>query len=334
MPYAEQAVSALPTPRLEYQRLFRGQKNYRWWKPLLAVVLSALFIGVAMSMLLVAVAVFDLIFAASTGRPGYFVSLDGTMNQEAFTRTDAANPLSLLINLATIALWIPCVLLALWVSGIRPVGRVHSVAMRLRWRWMGACVLPALGATALMMAIGTIVAPLIIDEAQPEPLPLPGTFAIVVLIIIVVVPLQAAAEEYVFRGLLTQVLGAWIKFRVVALVVPTLIFASLHSYDVWGILNVAIFGITAAWITLRTGGLEAAIVLHTMNNVVLFLLLATGASGDTRVATETAGPVILIGTSAMMALYAWWVDRKRQKVGLETTGAYDTVVPGAAPSHG
>ena len=102
------------------------------------------------------------------------------------------------------------------------------------------------------------------------------------LVILLLVPFQAAAEEYVFRGILMQSLGAWVRWAPLAIVLPTVLFAFGHIYDIWGLLDVAAFGLAAAWITWRTGGLEAGIVMHTVNNVVLFLLLASGVLGRDR----------------------------------------------------
>jgi membrane protease YdiL (CAAX protease family) len=46
-----------------------------------------------------------------------------------------------------------------------------------------------------------------------------------------------------------------------------------------GFASTATFGIVAAWLTIRTGGLEAAIALHVVRNVTWFLLdAATGRS--------------------------------------------------------
>ena len=106
-------------------------------------------------------------------------------------------------------------------------------------------------------------------------------------------PFQAAAEEYVFRGILMQTLGAWVRWAPLAIVLPTVLFAFGHIYDVWGLLDVAAFGLAAAWITWRTGGLEAGIVMHTVNNVVLFLLLASGVLGGTAVTSDGGSPFAL-----------------------------------------
>jgi hypothetical protein len=108
--------------------------------------------------------------------------------------------------------------------------------------------------------------------------------------IVLLVPFQAAAEEYVFRGWLLQGIGACTlenlkgkvgrAFSVVfrtpwpGILIGAALFTSLHGYTGWGILDIFFFGALAAWMTVRTGGLEAAIALHVFNNLMAFLLPA------------------------------------------------------------
>lgn len=90
-------------------------------------------------------------------------------------------------------------------------------------------------------------------------------------IALVLVPLQAAAEELVFRGLLPQILGAWAAY---AVAVP--VFMLLHEYNFFGSVDIAIFVIATAVLAHKTHGLEAPIVLHTIHNLVAFGLVFTG----------------------------------------------------------
>jgi uncharacterized protein len=117
-----------------------------------------------------------------------------------------------------------------------------------------------------------------------------------------------------------QTLGAWIPWaRVaapVAIILPTVLFALGHIYDIWGLLDVAAFGLAAAFITWRTGGLEAGIVMHAVNNITLFLLLATGTLGGTAVTPEGGSPISVAITVVTMAGYAFWIDRLATKRGL------------------
>nr|WP_257909865.1 CPBP family glutamic-type intramembrane protease [Janibacter limosus] len=75
------------------------------------------------------------------------------------------------------------------------------------------------------------------------------------------------------RGLM-QGVGAWIKRPVLALVVSTVLsaatFAPAHtSLDPWVLLDLAGMAAACCYLTRRTGGLEAAIVLHVVNNMVI-----------------------------------------------------------------
>src|SRR5690606_30694143 len=140
------------------------------------------------------------------------------------------------------------------------------------------------------------------EGLHPFTTPLPR-YLVVLALILLLVPFQAAAEEYVFRGVVVQAIGAWVRWLPVGALVSTAVFAALHIYDVWGLVDVAVFAIAAVIATWRTGGLEAAIALHAVNNVVAFGLLASGVLGTTRVEAE-GGSALAVGFSVVaMAVY-------------------------------
>jgi ascorbate-specific PTS system EIIC-type component UlaA len=58
----------------------------------------------------------------------------------------------------------------------------------------------------------------------------------------------------------------------------------MHAYIDWGIVDVFTFGALMGWLAVRTGGLEAAIALHLVNNVLAFGL--SGAAGALKEALE------------------------------------------------
>ena len=113
-----------------------------------------------------------------------------------------------------------------------------------------------------------------------------------VVLLAVGVPLVALAL-YVFggvSGLLGQgsnvlivasaVFGAAALMRwrtgspIIAVALPSFVFAFAHIYEIWGMLSVASMALVAAWLVWRTGGLEAAITLHVVNNIVGFLTVS------------------------------------------------------------
>lgn len=124
-------------------------------------------------------------------------------------------------------------------------------------------------------------------------------------LIIVLVPFQAVAEELVFRGLFMQVIGAWLKNPWFAILIPSVGFALAHIYDIWGLAAVGLLGGVAAWLTWRTGGLEAAMAIHIVNNLIVFMILTSGVAGETAQTSEGGGLAGVIGEIAGLAVFIW-----------------------------
>jgi hypothetical protein len=132
--------------------------------------------------------------------------------------------------------------------------------------------------------------------------------------------LQAAGEEYFFRGWIMQNVGAWfsrpIVGLVVSLVVSAVTFSTLHlSRDPWvlgGIACLAVASGLAAW---RTGGLEAGIAMHAVNNMlVITVIVLSGNWSQAFIQTETTRtPAALLLAGAVygiaLALILWQAKR-------------------------
>ncbi|MEO5920777.1 MAG: CPBP family intramembrane glutamic endopeptidase [Pseudolysinimonas sp.] len=304
-----------------YHRLFRTLDGFRWWRPLVALLLA----GVYYVVFSVVVAVPVLVLAVVTGR----VSIDDPARLQSdlgdLAVLDAASPISLLLALGSLAVMLPAVHLALLSTGLRPTGVRHSVAFRLRWRWLWQSSVPAfvivVAATVVPILIGSMFGEEALGGVTTEPVLFLGCVAI----ILVLTPFQAAAEEYVFRGFLAQMLGSWVRYAPVAIIVPTAAFASLHIYDAAGLASVAIFGLGAAYVVWRTGGLEAGITYHALNNISAFLFLASGVYGTTVNESETASnpaEVVLVVGSTLIATGVWvaWVLWLAKRKGIVRLG--------------
>jgi membrane protease YdiL (CAAX protease family) len=314
------------TVAVPYHRLLRTLPRYRWWRPLLAVFLAAVFLVVAS----VIVIVIALVIGITIGevRTDSFDHLQTDITSLAVL--DAASPLRLFIALASLAILLPCVQLAMLGAGLRPISVRHSVAFRVRWRWLFFSLLPALAIIAVSFGVSYVVFPLIDGEWLEFPTTDLALYAVCAAIIVVLTPLQAAAEEYVFRGLLAQVVGAWIRYVPFAIVIPSLAFASLHVYDWWGLADVFVFGIAASLVVWRTGGLEAGIAMHAVNNVAIFMLLASGSLGTT-VNETTAGSPVSLGISIVtMVIWVPWMSWLARRRGLTDHGA--AILRRAAPT--
>ena len=303
----------------EYHRLFRTLPTYRWWRPLVAVAAGTLlYVALANAVVLAIYAV----IGAVGGQELAATVAQGLRDDPL----DASQPLVLLLTLSSIATLLPSVLLATRLAGLGRPGQLSSVAGRLRWRWMLRTVPAGLVLMALTVGLSYLVVPPLTGQAigtGPVTTP-PSTLVWSVLVIVLLVPLQASGEEYVYRGFATQALGSWVAWPVVAIVVPTVAFALSHAYNPWGVLDVAVFGVAAAWLTWRTGGLEAAIVGHVLNNTVLFLLLAPFAGTE----ASDGSPLGLAVTVVCTPVWAWLVTRAFHRSGERRTSPG---VPGAGP---
>jgi membrane protease YdiL (CAAX protease family) len=200
--------------------------------------------------------------------------------------------------------------------GLGGLGFLSSVAGRLRWRWFGLALIPAAGYMAVQVLIGYGVAPFFETEPMGDATVPTTTFTLSLVVILLLVPLQASAEEYVFRGFVMQAVGGWVRWPVIAVVASTIPFVLGHIYNVWGLLEVLVFALVAAWVTLRTGGLEAAISVHIVTNVIAFSIPALGFEN----VTESNGtPEGLVTAAILLPLYAWGVDVLFRRSGLSRT---------------
>ena len=262
-----------------YHRLARTER-YRWWKPLVEVALCLL---IALLLLIVVVVPVDL----AVGSAG-----DG--------------PLGLISLGLSLAILLPAAFLAARITG-RPWRMLLAVDGRLRWRWLATCLAVALADVIVQSVIEAAVAAL----GHPVT-PARGAwvgwerFAPLALVVVAAIVPQAAAEEVVFRGTLVQALGAWVRPAWFAILVSSVLFGVAHDLPLAGFVAIAAFGLVAAWLTIRTGGLEAAIALHVLRNVSWFLFdAATGRSDRwvTEIFSDVTWGATLIDVP-LVALYA------------------------------
>jgi membrane protease YdiL (CAAX protease family) len=296
-----------------YHRLARSWDGYAWWKPLVTALIGAA-IYLALSLLLGVVAL-----ALAFAFPDFFG--DFLSKLTAFD-VDLSDPLILAFALGSIALLLPSVILATLIMGPRPVGLLSSAAGHLRWRWLLRCLPLALAVYAVVFGLSFLVLDPALGAEPVRATVGPSTVALIVLAL-VLTPLQATAEEYVFRGFLGQTIGGWLRHPAWAILLPVPLFAIGHTqYDVWGILDVSIFAVFAGWLTWRTGGLEAAIAAHVVNNTILFVL----GSLDLVDANADAGSLYsLLTTVVIMAAYSALVVWQARRIALPVSRAVHPV---------
>ena len=175
-------------------------------------------------------------------------------------------PAGLAANGIAIAALIPLCWLLMTRLHCVSFGRLSSVEGRLRRPYLALCL-----GIATFIIIGGTVLVTALQGQRLEIAPQPGWWGFVT-VVAVVTPWQAA-EEYLFRGYLLQALGSLMSSPWLGATVSSLLFAGLH-----GTRNPALFvdrfafGLLASGLVILTGGLEAGIAAHIVNNLGAFTL--------------------------------------------------------------
>lgn len=214
--------------------------------------------------------------------------------------TDAAEgrlgPEMVAANSIGLGLLVPACLLIAWISGQRP-RFLHSVVGRFRWGWSLVCLGLALAAVLIALGIQQLLATEASAGTELQVYPYSWVLLVVLML---ATPFQAAGEEYLIRGIGFRGVASLIPSRlaglVVAALVTSLVFMVIHGAgDPW--LNLIYFsmGLLFAYLTWRTGGIEAAVMLHIGNNMVGMALIPFMDLGEAFDRSEGAGdPVLLV----------------------------------------
>ena len=274
----------------EYHRAFAGSRRGVWRGILTIVLLISGFVGFGI----------------------LFTELSVVIDRDFLGRTEEFTPLRHIAGSLSLAALIPyCILLQRLIYGV-PAGSLSSVAGRFRFG--------VLGKTLLLFGPPVLIANAAValqDSATTDW----TTVDLVALFLsgLLVTPLAAAGEEYGFRGLMFRVVGSWARNTHVGLicgiVTTTVVFSLMHgTLDPYLLTSYLVLFGTMAVLTWRTGGLEMAVVLHSVYN--LNILLATtlhidlGAELNNR-SQAVGSPANLIPGGVLLLITAgvWWMTR-------------------------
>lgn len=219
--------------------------------------------------------------------------------------------------------------LVLFVNRMHPHW-LHSVQPGFRWRYAVAALLVAVVVIGGIWALTRIGQPWVLS---PEPQL--GWYLVAIL---VTTPLQAAGEEYFFRGYLLQAISltavdaraaadgleggraraaGWLARQYpqwAGVVGSAVIFALLHpTPNVQSFLYPLGFGLVTGWLAVKTGGLEAGIAAHVINNVITFGYAAFSGSMVQAYANRSVDWISLVTTLVSFVFFgvvATWLARR------------------------
>jgi membrane protease YdiL (CAAX protease family) len=303
----------VPEPYLRAMR----SRDWAWWRPVLGLLLLGVVYLVASTV--------TVVIALLTG-----VAPDLEL-------LDLVDPATLLVTNVSLIVAIPVVWLAWAGAHGMSIGWSSSVLARFRWRLLLPFTLRALLTIGAGIGVSALLGFLLGGDGPTGIVPSVGWLLLVVLL---TTPLQSAAEEYLFRGYLSQAIAGWIRApragAVVAAVVTAALFSAAHlPTDLPTFLDRFAFGLAASAVVWLTGGLEASVVLHAVNNVVVFVLAGLLGEGvATASVPDGLGYLFLLVTLLSMGGYVWLVARSRPRLRPETTTAALDLRPPGLPSAG
>lgn len=295
---------------VEYHQIHRLGRPGRWWAIIgLPVLLLGVFVFAPTSVL-----AFVALWLAATGQPvadGISAALD----------LSEVTPLGLAYVNLILASAIPVALLVNLVVHRLGPGWLLSVARRLRWRYLLACFGLSVVALIATLVVSALVPAGETGSVSGELNTFTDTTRDFMLVVLILTPLQAAGEEFAFRGYMLQAFGGAFGSRGVAVGLSSLLFALAHGVgqDLPIFVDRLAFGLVAGTLVILTGGLEAGIAMHVLNNFLAFGL-ALAFSDMSSALNPTGGTWwSLPGTLTQSLVYlglATWLARR---MGLTTT---------------
>ena len=281
----------------EYITFPRTFEKYRWYKPILVFIITTIVYVILQALIFVIFGQaygFDNIFTLAT--QGY-----ESLNSEVGSY----------IGYLSVAIFIPSLYIASLIVRDRPFSSYSS--SRGGWNWK--LFFKSLSIPLAVYIIYEIITALIYGQKGPNTLTL--TFFIICMII---VPLQCIGEEYIMRGLVMQTFGSWFKIPVLAIVLQSIVFTSLHPYSILGVIGVFIQGICLGFLTWRSNGLEASSALHSVNNLISAYFVALGFEVSSSVITpyDFASTIFVSVISTLLLYYIGtkkgWFEEKTEKL--------------------
>ena len=279
----------------DYVTFPRTFENYKWYKPLIRIVLVVILYLVFEAILtFVFQAIYGTNVLDSIARGGY----------ETLNNSDA----SVYYSYLSMVMFAPAIYIASKIVRDRPFSSYSSSRGGWNWKLYFKCLsIPfAIYFVAFLISLFTSN-----NSGSNSHVSL-----MAIILSLIIIPAQCIVEEHVFRGILMQTLGAWFNNPILAIIIQAIIFAVVHSYNSIGVISIGISGIAYGLLSWRTNGLEASSAIHSINNFISFFTVAIGVSSISSTVSYTDFAIdITITLISVIALYyvgvkKGWFDEK------------------------
>ena len=283
----------------DYITFPRTFKNYKWYKPLIIIVIAVVLFSIFQIVMTV-------LFKGIYGEAVFTQVIGG--GYETLNTSDV----SVYYSYLSLAIFIPILYIASKIVRDRPFSSYSSSRGGWNWKIYFKCLLIPLTLYIVFLLISSLMGNEKGGNSQVS--------LMAMVISLILIPVQCIAEEHVFRGFLMQTLGSWLKNPLLAIIIQAIIFAAVHSYNYLGVISVGITGIMFGWLSWRTNGLEAASAIHSINNMVSFYTVALGfASISSTLSYIDFITDILLTSISVIAVYyigskRRWFDEETPKI--------------------
>lgn len=282
----------------QYPTYGRQFAAYRWYKP---IIVALIFAIVYLFAYLACFLGIGILYGVATNNPDPSFMFNALVT--SYEEIDVTDPLQTVYNLGANALMIPCLALAALIVRDRPMSSYSSA----RGGWSHGVFWKCFLVAFVCKGIPILVDTFIVEHAAAD---YKMKFTIAGFIVLTIIgPLQCISEEYIFRGLLMQTIGSWVRIPVLAVILQSVLFAAAHPYNMTGKVAIAVSGLTFALTAWIARGIEASSALHVVNNMMIFYLLGLNM---TSIGTDVGYDSLIIDivTGAAYVVAIWYISRK------------------------